>query len=283
MPQPGIAVDVCQPLNMAHPLNRGIVAKWLILPNGQWSRGTKLYDLVSRGHSNIGTLTNGPTWAGSRGRPGGWGSLGFDGTDDRADLPNCSTFLRATAAASSATLTAWIRSTAASASDNRILSFTRDGGNTECAILAFRSTTKISAFARDAATGLIQVDSSGSGYNDGAWHHIAWSIGPPNATLYVDGVPAGTSSSVGAAATFNWGAFPARIGANAVGTAVFFGGNLDDVSIYSRALSATEILALCRESSAGYPECLRWLGRRSYFVPGAATGNRRRRILMLAG
>src|SRR5690349_4775681 len=41
-----------------HPLNLGLVAWWLSLPNN--SGGTRLFDIT--GHGNTGTLTAGPTW-----------------------------------------------------------------------------------------------------------------------------------------------------------------------------------------------------------------------------
>ena len=74
---------------------------------------------------------------------------------------------------------------------------------------------------------------------DGKWHHIAYTTSGSTDTLYVDGVATaglGTSHDSGAVtAVF--------MGAASAGTS-FYNGSLDDVRVYTRALSAREVADL---------------------------------------
>jgi hypothetical protein len=75
------AVNLLDPADRMHPLNRGLVAWWLALPG--LMGGPRWRDLIG---TNDGVLTNGPVWKPTT-RPGGWGCLSFDGTDDRVQVP----------------------------------------------------------------------------------------------------------------------------------------------------------------------------------------------------
>lgn len=77
--------------------------------------------------------------------------------------------------------------------------------------------------------------------DDGAWHHVAFVSSNTAYTFYVDGSAAGSGTS-SAVPTLNTST-PFRIGASHVGNNAF-NGLMDDVRMYSRALTATEIAAL---------------------------------------
>ena len=82
---------------------------------------------------------------------------------------------------------------------------------------------------------------------DGNWHHIAFTISRTgNGIFYLDGVPKGNTSTSTVGNLDN--NLPLFIAASRdVGGAppnLYFGGLIDDVRIYNRALSATEITAL---------------------------------------
>ena len=64
-------VNLTAPLNRRHPLNRGLLARWIALPG--LTGGSTLVDLCGRTH---GTLVNGPEWRGAT-HAGGWGSLDY--------------------------------------------------------------------------------------------------------------------------------------------------------------------------------------------------------------
>lgn len=90
--------------------------------------------------------------------------------------------------------------------------------------------------------------------NDGAWHHVAvtWeNDGTPNVTdalLYVDGLPDAISSS-GSRTVATTSGDDVKIGI-AHDDAIPFGGLIDDVRIYDRALAAAEIAALYAQRGA---------------------------------
>src|SRR3990167_9254519 len=67
-------------VNRSCQLNSGLVSWLMAVP--WYMSGPRFIDIFGKNH---GTLTNGPTWQGAMGRPGGNGSLNFDGTDDYVD------------------------------------------------------------------------------------------------------------------------------------------------------------------------------------------------------
>ena len=79
---------------------------------------------------------------------------------------------------------------------------------------------------------------------DTDWHHYAFtydgSLANTNLVFYVDGVQKATGNKQNTFATGN-STNPLRIGR---GNSVYFGGELDDIGIYKRVLTATEISAL---------------------------------------
>lgn len=85
----------------------------------------------------------------------------------------------------------------------------------------------------------------------GQWYHVAAVIqGPTTMTLYVNGVDDGGSYS-GSASTVVYTTATTKIGTG--GNANYFNGIIDDVRVYSRALSAAEISALAGAASGVIP------------------------------
>jgi hypothetical protein len=82
-------------------------------------------------------------------------------------------------------------------------------------------------------------------YNDGQWHHGVVTFDNPNniVRLFVDGAQIGTLSTT--SNPDNTGSQPLRIGGNAQSlTEDFFIGQLDEVGVWNRALTNTEITSL---------------------------------------
>jgi RHS repeat-associated protein len=71
------------------------------------------------------------------------------------------------------------------------------------------------------------------------WHQIVGTFSSGAMKIYVDGAPAGSVTASFTSAATNTGTF--NIGRNSVGTAAYYGGSLDDLSVYSTALSATQV------------------------------------------
>jgi hypothetical protein len=81
---------------------------------------------------------------------------------------------------------------------------------------------------------------------NGAWHHIVGKQEGTNASLYVDGVLC-ASGSVPAIGN---GAGSITVGRFDGGKYYYFRGRIDEVRIYNRALSDTEITELFRLSAS---------------------------------
>lgn len=80
-------VDMVQPVNKLHPLNRGLVSWWIGLPGAQGS--SRLMDVVSPGpNGNHGTLTNMHPETDWVSDDRGWNALDFSGGDDYIDVPS---------------------------------------------------------------------------------------------------------------------------------------------------------------------------------------------------
>jgi PKD repeat protein len=116
-----------------------------------------------------------------------------------------------------------------------------------------------------------EVVNSAAGYNDDLCHQVVASLSASTGiSLYVDGVLAGTNPAANSAASYNgyW-----IIGENNLGgwpfqpSSYYFKGEIDEISIFRRALSASEVQSIYVAASAGMcnglifdtsPAGLRW-------------------------
>ena len=69
-------INLADPVNRQHPLNRGLVAWWMALPG--LTGGSTLVDLMGRHHGTLTHAAPAQAWAGTS-RLGGWGALDFSG------------------------------------------------------------------------------------------------------------------------------------------------------------------------------------------------------------
>jgi hypothetical protein len=97
----------------------------------------------------------------------------------------------------------------------------------------------------DAAGNTVALQSPG-GYSDGNWHHVVAVRSGTSFLLYVDG--AQTASATGSLGDVDASSASARIGAAVPPvTGEDFDGDLDEISIYTRSLTGTEIAERYRE------------------------------------
>ena len=245
--------------------------------------GSRLHDHSRR--NNWGTLTNmdaATDWVVS----GGQYALDFDGSNDYVSVPTCPLFA---SNATTFTVALWFRtdSTAIDNDYNMMWSNaagdppTNSGIDIWCDDRGFGSdNTRRNGIA--AAWRTATGSYAGVGANDiitstAVWRHLAivWDLATPR--MYVDGVLTGGKWAV----TSGTGAFVPRNAevsiARLSGGTGEFPGQLDDISIYSRALSANEIRQLYLLGRGGmYQRRRRTLRRVAIEQP---TGARRRRIL----
>ncbi len=190
------------------------------------------------GSGNHGTIS-GAAWTGA-GRFGG--ALSFDGVNDWVTIADAASL----DLTSGMTLEAWIRPTALGNNWRTVL-LKEQPGNYAYALYASTGTGRPSV---NAITGGVDRDlraTSSPALN--TWTHLAGTYNGSTLTIYLNGVAAGTVAATGNIVTTT-GAL--RLG----GTAVWpewFTGQIDEVRVYNRALSAAEIQS-DMNASVGNPD-----------------------------
>ena len=177
-------------------------------------------------NANTGTLTNGPTW--TTGKYGG--ALLFDGVDDRVRVADSNSLDLTTAA----TFEAWVYPTVALSGWRTIMQkevdaylFTASGGgsgNRPVSGGTFNGSCCTNVEAPSALTA-------------NTWTHLAATYDGSQLRFYVNGTQVASTLVTG---SYQVNGNPLWIGGNAV-YGEHFQGKLDELRIYSRALSPAEI------------------------------------------
>ena len=255
-------IDLRDPLVREHPLNRGLVAKWLCLPG--LDGGNRWFDVCGLNH---GTLTN-MTTAGTSGwgpttRPGGFGEMRFDGTDDSiattasiSGLSVCTTSMWAKRAT-----TQRMEITQGDNSFGRYTFGPAEDGNIYVVPAALTAYASI-ANPVNSSGGLDMYTMVFDGTQTGNADRVRFWVNGIERTplIFVGIIPAtiGTFSQ-------NLG-FGMRYPSGGYST-----GSMDSAPIYNRALSSAEILWLYNEERTGHRETIRrvWTPspRSGLFVP----------------
>lgn len=203
-------------------LDSGLVGYWSF--NGPDISGTTAYDRSGQG--NNGTLTNGPTQAiGKVGQ-----ALNFDGVDDYVVVGSLSN----PPSINAITMSSWIYWKSSTESYNTILE--NYGGSSGYGIL-LRSDQKIASYFNNSGG---YIDGGGSSVPFNTWTHIVSTYDGANVKIYINGVLDQTLGWVGSFSNNT----NLRIGHDQFGAGRYFNGAIDDVRIYNRALSASEVKLL---------------------------------------
>ena len=232
-------------------LSSGLVGHWTF--DGQDMAGERAYDRSGQG--NTGLLTSGPTR--TLGRIGQ--ALSFDGSDDFVDIFNSQTVpstFQTIGNANNYSLSAWIKTSKAANGDegfwfceSTIIELRDEDANTNTPFSfgiedTFLCLGRSVSDAEARFLGTIAI-------NDGRWHHVAISVNGVTAVagFYLDGVfdvarslTAGSNVSVGTQTSNMQIGVRSRDGGQRDEN--LFDGLIDDVRIYSRALSPAEITRL---------------------------------------
>jgi hypothetical protein len=203
---------------------------------GYWNfdetSGTTAAD--SSGNSNTMNYTGGPTqsptvptlmFANPR-------SLSFNGTSSYVSIAALNGLAPGNTAHTTA---AWINVTALPANRAWILLLGNEGAGAEHWLIDSNGVTQFGVW------GGTQVAPA---LGTGAWHHVALTFDGTTLKGYLDGGPIGS----GAAATYNLLGVPLSVAQNHNGEN-YFNGLVDDVRVYGRALTATEVSALAAGKS----------------------------------
>ena len=208
---------------------------------GYWkldeSSGTTNADFSPSGEN--GTQVNSPTFSTAVPPSIGFtdaGSLLFNGTDQYVTVPTTKALPNY---ATPRTLSAWAK-TNTTTGNHMIAAFGNTGAARSFFIGQFGTTLEVGGFSSDITVPNFWVDTN--------WHHLVATYDGKVGRVYADGTLVAT-------ATINWeGLTPplsCAIGNYVSGTGYPWSGNVDDVRIYDRALTGTEIANLATGSTPG--------------------------------
>lgn len=236
-------------LNTSHPLARGLLAWWIVLPPTQ--AGPTWWNYLKRYHGLLVNMGSGsgwqPTW-----RPEWYGEMRFDGSDDRVDLGDLSVW-----DFTNMTFTVHLRFRSTVTTGNAMLITRRDATGGGGWFLRHGSTGGLTAriYAGDSATVAAQWVSTTTGLNNGDWQSatilFTTNTTTPSSNVItgaVNGVFEGTASNPNADVYNICGAGCAvQLGGFGTGGSLLTGA-MDDIRIWTRALTAAEVLALHRDT-----------------------------------
>jgi hypothetical protein len=176
------------------------------------------------GNANTGTLS-GATWH-AGGRYGG--ALAFDGINDWVTVPDKSVL----DLTSGMTVEAWVYASSVGAWRTVLLKETTSG--LSYGLYASNTSSRPSGWIRRTS----DIDATGpSALSANTWVHLAATYNGSTLILYVNGAQVATKAITGAIVTSSG---PLRIGGTAP-WGEYFAGRIDEVRIYNRALSPSEI------------------------------------------
>ena len=218
-----------------------LAKRWLTRPSlvGRWrfEEGSGSIANDSSSHDNDGTLNGDPNWV--AGKEGSY-ALDFDADGDYVNVPDIDDSLDVD---SNLTIAAWIRLNSIDA-HNFIVTKQPSGtagdaypGNYEFKMHAPAGYLRL-AHQTSTGSNLVYYESAAP-VTAGDWEHVAVTLKSFNSVrFYIDGAPAGITAQTTAGGILN--DEPVRIGVRK-DMGKWFNGRMDDVRIYNRALSASEI------------------------------------------
>ncbi len=180
------------------------------------------------GNGLHGTAT-GASWSQTGGHDG-FGAYELDGSTAYIDLgePAALDFT----GNNTFTLSAWVKVDGGAGNHRPII----NKGDTQYTLKIFTNNT----FEACAYDGGWQCTYSQSALTEGVWYHVAGVFGEGNVTLYVDGTHQETVTHSGITDTAN----DVQIGHDSQNTDRYLNGSIDQVMIYNRALTSSQVQAL---------------------------------------
>jgi predicted GH43/DUF377 family glycosyl hydrolase len=163
-------------------------------------------------------------------------SMTLDGNDHH-DVPSSSNLQL-----SKFSVAAWFKTSKNYASDAYIVNKGGSGSESKGKNMNYgiwmTSSEKIRA-GFETSSGSDRVATSPTSYNDGNWHYAVATYSGSTLRLYIDGNQ--VASMTTSASPDKAGTQPLRVGANSLSLNGFFTGNVDEVRVWNRVLSASEI------------------------------------------
>ncbi len=253
--------------NMSHPLNKGLVAWYLVSP--QNFGGFFLRDIIGNNHGVLSNASPGVAWRGAYGRPGGQGALDLTGSTD--DVVTVTQNPRINDLGPMA-ISAWIYKTNTDA--NEVIVSKNEISDNAGRWSLFLPAVDAVGFQKDfdGAADLEIRAFSIAAFTQNAWHHVflAWDGTTDANTGYLlfDGVDEADTFQDGVGNPVSDASLDMLIGNGGFAGARAWTGFLDDIRIYNRFPTITEAKSVYRESFRGNPGTLNFI--RSSFVDLAA-------------
>jgi hypothetical protein len=192
-------------------------------PKSYTTTGTTWSDLS--GNRNNGTLTNGPSFSSAN-----MGSIGFDGVNDYVSIPSSTSL---TIEGTGLTLGAWINYNLTQEDWKGVIY--KASGNSTGFQLFIDSSERI-AFGIITTTGFARPN-SGVYLSPNTWHYIVGTYDGVNMRIYEDTILRTTFAKTGTIVNAN-----VNLDIGRSFSTEEMPGNISQVQIYNRALSATEVL-----------------------------------------
>lgn len=216
----------------------GLVAWWTF----DEGSGTTVRDPVG---NNTGTLVNSPTFV-----PGKSGkALSFNGTTQGVSITGSPSFATANSAFA---VSVWVKLANFSVRYPHILTLQSDSGTNPWELILSNDASYLGVLIGSTTTWAKEKTNTPAASFVNSWHHISVSYSgagaatADNFTIYLDGV----LTAHNAAADFSSLSNSTTIALPPAGGSVnIFSGLIDDVRIYNRALTASEVLALYRDGN----------------------------------
>jgi hypothetical protein len=220
-------------------------------PSGlvSWWRGEG--DCLDAIGTNNGTLQNGATFAaGLVGQ-----SFAFDGVNDYVKIPRAAGL----DVGGQVTIDFWMKADPSSPIGSRVAGlvgsdyYGMEIGTAQAGVYLFVSTDGGATFVTTA-----DANGGGASFPTGEWHHVAGTCDGARLQFYLDGQPWGKPTSVTGTISAMLASSFVTIGSEdgrtrfpfCIGTR-YFNGLVDEVDIFNRALSASEIAAIYNAGAAG--------------------------------
>lgn len=239
MPGP---VNWNSPINQSHPLNRGLVGWWLTKPrqDGEsWWDLERRYGAFAQGYS-VGDWHN-------ESHPGGYGSLAFNTNDEYIIGPHANVLEPPII-----TVSVWINTLLIDAFREIISNGSNSG---------WRMRLDDSGTLTFLDRGATNIATTVNAITLGQWYHTVFTGDADGLKIYINGVNQEVTLQGGTA-----------YGSPTPGTNILVGkdadfdedwvGLLDDIRLYRRSLSESEVSELYRESATGWPRLLARLPRK---------------------
>lgn len=223
-----VSSNVCSECNSVYSVNDSLVLCYLFDGNAN--------DLS--GNNNHGNLFGATLSTDRFGNAGG--AYSFNGSSQYIEVPNSASISSPVARL---TTVFWVQVTGWS---------TQFGVNYASILSKSNSTTNCQYRVSLKDNGISVInngklwDFNGTGIGLNTWYHIAVVFNNNSTSYYVNGVYAGQSSSPGTFASNSGSSM--YIGRDDPGTVDYFGGKVDELRVFARALSATEIQQLYSRS-----------------------------------